>query len=146
MVLGGPTASGISNSSRKAYAREILTVEAPLMKALEQVISFTDDDLDSVKFSHDEPLVIGMIVETFIVQKVLVDNGSSIDVFKEMSYKDDQLTPSLTPLYRFTGVETKIEGNITFLISDFRGTNKSIHHYDYFSNYKNFYIIQYNLR
>lgn len=33
VISRGPTTSGISNSSRKAYVREVLTVEAPPKKA-----------------------------------------------------------------------------------------------------------------
>lgn len=89
----------------------------PKKANIEQVISFCNKDLEGVKFSHDDLLVINMLVGNFTIRGVLIDNRSSVnvlyhDVYKKMCYINDQLTPSLAPLYGFTRIETKIEGII----------------------------------
>jgi hypothetical protein len=119
MIFGGPTAAGSSRNSRKAYAREVMTVvgEAPKRAKTEVAISFDDSDLEGVKFPHDDPLVIIPVIGNSKTKRVLVDNGASVDIlfhdaFIKMGYTDSQLTPSNMPIYGFNGVESKVEGTI----------------------------------
>ena len=60
MIFGGPTAARSSRNSRKAYAREVMTVvgEAQKRAKTKVAISFDDSDLEVIKFPHDDPLVI----------------------------------------------------------------------------------------
>ncbi|KAK1357421.1 hypothetical protein POM88_050677 [Heracleum sosnowskyi] len=119
MIFGGPTAAGSSRDSRKAYAREVMTVvgEAPNRAKTEVAISFDDSDLEGVKFPHDDPLVIIHVIGNSETKRVLVDNGASVDIlfhdaFIKMGYIGSQLTPSNMPIYGFNGVESKVEGTI----------------------------------
>jgi hypothetical protein len=119
MIFGGPTAAGSSRNSRKAYAREVMTVvgEAPKRAKTEVAITFDDSDLEGVKFPHDDPLVIIPVIGNSKTKRVLVDNGASVDIlfhdaFIKMGYTDSQLTPSNMPIYGFNGVESKVEGTI----------------------------------
>ena len=111
--------AGTSKNSRKAYAREVLqVVGGPSKKSrIEATISFNDNDLEGVKFPHDDPLVIIAVIDNASVKRVLVDSGASVDIlfheaFIKMGYNDSQLTPSDMPVYGFNGVETKVEGII----------------------------------
>ncbi|XP_074336658.1 uncharacterized protein LOC141673821 [Apium graveolens] len=80
-------------------------------------MTFEDFDLEGVKFSHDDPLVITPIIGNSPVERVLVDNGAPIDIllydtFRRMGYNNSQLTLTDKPIYDFTGVECQIEGII----------------------------------
>ncbi|XP_074323505.1 uncharacterized protein LOC141660420 [Apium graveolens] len=80
-------------------------------------IAFDDFDLEGVKYSHDDPLVITPIIGNSPVKRVLVDNGASIDIllyntFIRMGYNDSQLTLTDMLIYGFTGVECPVEGII----------------------------------
>jgi hypothetical protein len=119
MINGGPTAAGSSRNSRKAYAREVMSIvgEAPKRARTEASLTFDDADLEGVKFPHDDPLVIAPMIGNSSVKRVLVDNGASVDIlfhdaFLKMGYTDSQLTPSNMPIYGFNGVESRIEGTI----------------------------------
>ena len=119
MIFGGPTAAGTSRNSQKAYAREVMHIvgETPKRAKTEQVLNFDDQDLEGIKFPHDDPLVITPIIGNSPVRRVLVDGGASVDIlfhdtFIRMGYEDAQLTPSNIPIYGFNGVESNIEGTI----------------------------------
>nr|XP_017221323.1 PREDICTED: uncharacterized protein LOC108198053 [Daucus carota subsp. sativus] len=119
MISGGPTAAGLSSNSRKAYAREVMCIigEPPKRAKTEIALTFDDSDLEGVKFPHDEPLVITLVIGNSSIKRVLVDNGASVDIlfydaYQKMGYADSQLTPSNMPIYGFNGVESKIEGMI----------------------------------
>ena len=93
-------------------------VGGPTKKArTEAVISFNDDDLEGIKFPHDDPLVIMPVIGNSSVKRVLVDGGASVDIlfydaYIKMGYNDSQLTPSDIPIYGFNGAETQVEGII----------------------------------
>ena len=115
----GPTTARTMENPRKAYAREVLQIiGGPSKKArIETIISFNDDDLEGIKFPHDDPLVIMPVIGNSSVKRVLVDGGALVDIlfheaFIRMGYNDSQLTPSNMPIYGFNGIETKVEGII----------------------------------
>ncbi|XP_017250759.1 uncharacterized protein LOC108221388 [Daucus carota subsp. sativus] len=119
MVFGGPTAAGTSNNSRKAYAREVMSIvgEPPKRAKIDYAMAFDNVDLEKVKFPHDDPLVITLVIGNSSVKRGLVDNGASVDIlfydaYEKMGYSDTQLTPSDMPIYGFNNVETKIKGMI----------------------------------
>ncbi|XP_074337390.1 uncharacterized protein LOC141674578 [Apium graveolens] len=119
MISGGPTAAGTIRNSRKAYAREMMSIvgEPSKRSKSEITLKFGDPDLEGLKFPQDDPLVITPIVGNCPVMRVLVDNGASIDIlfhdiFIRMGYNDSQLTPSNAPIYGFNHVECKVEGAI----------------------------------
>ena len=64
MISGGPTTARTSKNSRNTYAQEVLqVVGGPPKKAItEVVISFEDNHLEGVKFPHDDPLVIILVI------------------------------------------------------------------------------------
>ncbi|KAK1369416.1 hypothetical protein POM88_035508 [Heracleum sosnowskyi] len=131
MIFGGPTAAGPSRNSRKAYAREVMTVvgEAPKRAKTEVSLNFDDSDLEGVKFPHDDPLVIVPVIGNSETKRVLVDNGASVDIlfhdaFIKMGYTDSQL-PSNMPIYGFNGVESKVEGTIQLPVTMGQGSKTS---------------------
>ena len=56
-------------------------------------ISFGNEDLEGIKFPHDDPLVIIPVIGNSSVKRVLVDGGAFVDIlfheeFLRMGYKD----------------------------------------------------------
>ena len=91
----GLTTAGNLKNSRKAYAWEVLQViwGPPKKARIKVVISFDDNDLEGVKFPHDDPLVIMPVIDNSSVKRVLVDGGASVDIlfheaFLKMGYND----------------------------------------------------------
>ncbi|XP_074323524.1 uncharacterized protein LOC141660441 [Apium graveolens] len=119
MILGGPTTAGTTRNSRKAYAREVMSIvgEPSKRSKSEMTLEFGDPDLEGLKFSQDDPLVITPIIRNCPVMRVLVDNRASVDIqfhdtFIRMGYNDSQLTPYDAPIYGFNYVKCKVKGAI----------------------------------
>ncbi|XP_077251865.1 uncharacterized protein LOC143891103 [Tasmannia lanceolata] len=88
---------------------------------VDHVTSFSEKDLDGVLLPHDDAMMITMLVANWEMKKILVDNGSSTDIFyyhalKQMLMGDDRLTPVNTGLYCFTGNAVRAEGSIELLV------------------------------
>ena len=71
-------------------------------------MSFSEEDARGVKQSHDDPLVIMLMIERFNTRKVLVDNGSSADIiylfaFQQLKVGPKRLRPFESPLVSFSG-------------------------------------------
>ncbi|XP_074374221.1 uncharacterized protein LOC141714609 [Apium graveolens] len=85
VIFGGIAAGGPSHNSRKLYAREVFNINPTIAKLPRAnpspVISFSDDDYyhDLIE-GHQDTLVITTRVGNNTVKKMLVDNGSSVDV------------------------------------------------------------------
>ena len=77
---------GESNSLRKAHLRSIRSGETLEVQAmsklprLDTTITFSDYDMEGCQHPHEDPLVIRAIVANKIVHRVLIDNGSSVDI------------------------------------------------------------------
>lgn len=74
----------------------------------DQVISFSEDDAQTVNFPHHDPLVIDSQVANMIVARVLVDNGSSVNIlfkaaFEKIGLTAADLSPCTSTLYGFSG-------------------------------------------
>ena len=44
------------------------------------LITFTDADFEGIEPNHDDPVVVKVEVANWLVCKVLVDQGSSVDI------------------------------------------------------------------
>ncbi|XP_074355648.1 uncharacterized protein LOC141695289 [Apium graveolens] len=122
VIFGGAASGGFSHNSRKEYTREVFNVNPPTVKRPRAnptpIISFSDDDFNpGLIEGHQDALVITTRVGNNTVKKMLVDNGSSVDVlyhqaFSRMDIGDRRLENSRTPLYGFTGNEVHVVGTI----------------------------------
>ncbi|KAL2246278.1 UNVERIFIED_CONTAM: Retrovirus-related Pol polyprotein from transposon opus [Sesamum indicum] len=115
-ISGRPTA-GDSMRARKKYARESRFKHGELMMHVEnqESIVFGDEDLSSDSFDQNDPMVIKMDIANYHVHKVLIDNGSSVDiifsnVLRKMDLGSVRLKPVRTPLVGFGGSEVVPEG------------------------------------
>ena len=71
-------------------------------------IAFNDDDLKGKIQPHDDTLVVTTQIGGFLVKRVMVDQGSGVDVmypdlFKGLGLKSQDLTRYDTPLVGFDG-------------------------------------------
>ena len=73
-------------------------------------INFTEKDAQQLHHPHNNALVINLSIVDFNIQRVLVDNGSSIDIlyypaFQQMRIDKERLLHSDTPLVGFSGIK-----------------------------------------
>ncbi|GAV77323.1 LOW QUALITY PROTEIN: hypothetical protein CFOL_v3_20794, partial [Cephalotus follicularis] len=69
----------------------------------EEVISFSEADYEGVHFSHEDPVVVTLMVELFSMKRILINSDSSADIlykhaFDQLRIPVDQLKPVKTPL------------------------------------------------
>ena len=82
-------------------ARELRPLNGPTM-------TFGPKDMCPLQASHNDPLVVQLKIATTMVQRVLVDTGSSVDIitlecFKKLQYSEKDLEAIGTPLIGFGG-------------------------------------------
>ena len=104
-------------------------VERPL------VMGFSEEDKIGTIQPHDDALVITLRIEGYDVKRVMVDQGSAVeimypDLYKWLNLKAEDLTPYSSPLVRFEGkiiipkgqvrspVQTGSEVEVDFIIVD----------------------------
>ncbi|GAV76578.1 hypothetical protein CFOL_v3_20051, partial [Cephalotus follicularis] len=87
----------------------------------EEVITFSEVDYEGVRLSHDDPVVVTLLVELFTMKRILIDSGSSADIlykhaFDQLRISADQLKPVKTPLVGFTGETIHPLGSINLSV------------------------------
>ncbi|XP_058202718.1 uncharacterized protein LOC131317163 [Rhododendron vialii] len=90
------------------------------MKTLEHPwsITFTEQDLQRIQTPHSDALVVTVQISTHSVKRVLVDQGSSMEVmylslFKELRIPESCLLPAEVPSIGFSGTPVWPIGRIT---------------------------------
>ncbi|GAV74552.1 hypothetical protein CFOL_v3_18032, partial [Cephalotus follicularis] len=73
-----------------------------------EVISFSEADLEGVRFPHDDPVVVTLQMELFTMKRILFDSGSLTYIlykhtFDQLRIPADQLRLVKTPLVCFVG-------------------------------------------
>ena len=71
------------------------------------MMTFSEGDVDYVRHPHCDALVIKAMVANNDVCRILVDNGSSVNIlyfqaYERMGLKVSDLKPSPNPVYGFT--------------------------------------------
>ena len=69
---------------------------------------FSKKDAKGLKQPHDNPLVIMLMIEGFNTRKILMDNGSSVDIiylstFQQLKLDSRRLRPFESPLLALMG-------------------------------------------
>ena len=84
----------------------------------EQAITFTEEDAERIHHPHNDAIVITLLIADYTNRRVLVDNGSSVDIlyfpaFQQMRLGQDRLRPVSSPLVGFGGMKVQSVGIIT---------------------------------
>ena len=128
MISRGFARGGESSSARKAHFRSIRSGEVMEVQVvsklprLDTAITFSDSDLEGCQHPHDDPLVIREVMANKTIHRVLVDNGSSIDIifasaFDKMGFEREKLEPISTHLQGFSGEKVLPLGSIQLVIT-----------------------------
>ena len=85
-------------------------------------MSFNEADSKGVKQLHNDPLVILLNIEEFNTKRILVDNGSSVDIiylpaFQQLKLDPKRLHPFESPLISFSGDRVYPKGIVTLTIT-----------------------------
>ena len=128
-IFGGPYFAGEMHGSQEWYFQE--TKSRPLTnvhsvdkwpvkqyKGEGDDITFKESDAKLVHHPHCDALVIKAMMANNNVYRILVDNGSSVDIlyyqaFQRMGLRDRDLRPSSNPIYGFIGDSVVPVGVIT---------------------------------
>jgi len=118
-ISEGFTGGGRSSSSRKKHLRAVQSVHAVSGRTIRRMppITFSDADFQGTDPNQDDPMVITIEVESFAVKKVLIDQGSSVDIlywktFNKLQIPPADLTPHDEPIYGFSGERVPTKGYI----------------------------------
>ena len=88
------------------------------MKYIREPIASNDDDLKGTIQPHDDALVVTAHINGFIVKRVLINQGSGVevmypDLFKGLGLKNEDLSKYDTPLMGFDGRMVILEWQIS---------------------------------
>ena len=111
-------------------------------------IGFSEEDARRLHHPHDDALVVSIRIEEYNMHRVLINNGSLIDIlyysaFQQMGISKEQLVPTKAPLVGFEGTRVlplgavtlsvmvgdypqQITKNVTFLVVDCSFTYNAI--------------------
>ncbi|XP_075655196.1 uncharacterized protein LOC142625418 [Castanea sativa] len=86
------------------------------------IIGFTKEDARCLHHPHDDALVVSIWIRDYNTHRVLVDNGSSVDIlyyiaFQQMRIEREWLIPTNAPFVGFGGTKVYALGGITLLVS-----------------------------
>ena len=87
-----------------------------------EVISFSDKDLERIQHPHDDPLVLTITVANFQVRRILVDSGSFADilfaeVYDKLNLGRERLQLIRSPLIGFSREKVYPLGSITLPVT-----------------------------
>ena len=128
VISRGFAGGGESSSARKAHLRSIRSAEMGEVQAvsklprLDTTITFSDSDLEGCQHPHHDPLVVRAIVANTTVHRVLIDNGSSVDIifasaFDKMGIGREKLEPVNTHVRGFSGENVLPLGSIQLVLT-----------------------------
>ena len=84
VIIGG-TSTGQSSKSKKTYLKVVQNVQLSGQSLRtrgidEPTISFTDEEAERIHHPYDDAIVITLLIADYTTRRVLVDNGSSVDI------------------------------------------------------------------
>ena len=80
-----------------------------------------DEEAKRIHHPHNDAIVITLLIADYTTRRVLVDNGSSVDIlyypaFQQMRLGRDQLRPVNSPLVGFGGMKVQPMGTISLSV------------------------------
>ena len=91
-------------------------------RRMDRDMFFSEEDTKGVKQPHDDPLVIMLMIEEFNTRKILVDNGSSVEIiylstFQQLKLDPGRLRPFESLFDSFSGNRVYPKGIVTLTIT-----------------------------
>lgn len=127
VISGGDMHVGRNQLPRrkiKQYPTVLSTEPTPEKKRprTEEVISFSEKDQGEIIGPHDDPVVLNLKIETYLVKRALIDTGSSADIlylsaFKNMDLRHKALQKVAAPLIGFTGDTLSPKGMVQLKVA-----------------------------
>ena len=106
VIIGG-SSTGQSSKSKKAYLKVVQSIQLSGRSTRarptdKQPITFIDEDAERIHHPHDDTIIITLLIADYTTRRVLVDNGSLVDIlyyptFQQMRLGRDQLRPMNSP-------------------------------------------------
>ncbi|KAJ9183398.1 hypothetical protein P3X46_007260 [Hevea brasiliensis] len=98
------------------------TISTKFFKSLRAFVSFSTQDDWGHKTPHDDALVIETIIHNFWVKKVLVDNGSKVNLVHDVVYQQlmvhmDFLIPNQVPINGQGRVSVLVERKVRLALT-----------------------------
>ena len=118
MIHGDPQGSQAARKrSAREFDRERPNRAVEKKPREEEIISFSDEDLEGVRTPHSDTLLVTARIQGYDVSRILVDTGSSAEIlywdcFQKMKLSEKDLVPTQAPLVGFNGSELRPEGTI----------------------------------
>ncbi|GAY49647.1 hypothetical protein CUMW_120740, partial [Citrus unshiu] len=86
-----------------------LPLEVHMTKERNSEVSFLPQDLKLIQSPHDDALVISIKIGNCLVRRILIDNGSSVNILddatvEKMRLEQDKIKPFEQPLIGFSGI------------------------------------------
>ena len=108
MITGAIKEWTQSKNKRKQHLISVMTIEGSSKRARDDKnwqIKFLPFDTDIVQDDGNDPIIVSAIINTFLVERIVIDDGNAIEVlmwkaFQEMGLDESQLKPS-RPIYGF---------------------------------------------
>ncbi|XP_076888413.1 uncharacterized protein LOC143538838 [Bidens hawaiensis] len=126
VISGGSDICGTSYSESKgnAKATKVEKPERPkktMTLPKEADVLFNDEDWDNIQDPHHEGLIITLYVGNYFVRRILVDNGSSVniillDTLKRMKILESKIVSQYSVLVGFSGEANSTVGEIKLLV------------------------------
>ena len=124
IITGATEEWAQSKSKRKQHLRSMMAIEGSSKRAKEDEswqIKFSPLDTDIMQDSGNDPIAVSAIINTFLIERILIDDGSAVEVlmwkaFKEMGLEENQLKPSGL-IYGFANQPIRSKGIITLPIT-----------------------------
>ena len=128
MISRGFAGGGESSSARKAHLHSIRSGETFEIQAvsklprLDTTITFSDSNMKGYQHPHDDSLVIKAVLTNKTIHRVLIDNGSLIDIifvldFDQMGIGREKLEPVNAYLCGFSGERVLPLGSIQLVLT-----------------------------
>ena len=122
----GGTSTRSSSKAKKTYLQVVQNVQLSrrpptMIKEDEPAIVFTNEDARRLHHPYDDAIVITLVIANYTTRKVLIDNGSSVDIlnypaFYQMRINKELLRPVNVPLIGFGGMKVLPVGTISLLV------------------------------
>ncbi|XP_052735490.1 uncharacterized protein LOC108328707 [Vigna angularis] len=115
-ISGGFAGGGASSSARKRSLRNLKSVHMVDQQPRSiPDITFTNADFHAPDPDHDDPMVITANIARYDVSKVLIDQGSSVNIlfwstFKKMDLSEDLIAPFNEQIVGFSGERVDTRG------------------------------------